>query len=73
MDYIYILIDCDGDSWNPVPRNIGYYRTEEAAVDAVPDFAKKYEGEPINAHSDPTRVTVREFGYFRVDKVKING
>ena len=72
MDYIYILVDCDGDSWNPVVRDIGHYRTEEAAVDAVPDFAKNYEGEPINTHSESARVTVRHFGYFKVDKVKLN-
>lgn len=73
MDYIYILVDCDGDSWNPHVRDIGHYRTEEGAVNAVPYFARQYETEPINYETSNTDLTtVRYFGYYKVDKVKIN-
>ena len=71
MNYIYILVDCDGDSWNPIPRDIGHYSTEEAAVAAVPEYARKYESEPINLSSATKRITVRHFGYFAVDRVEI--
>lgn len=75
MDYIYILVDCDGDSWNPVVRDIGHYRTEEAAVNDIPglDSLRDYEREPINAYSNPDRTTVRHFGYFKVDRVRLLG
>lgn len=73
MNYIYILVDCDGDSWNPVVRDIGHYSTEEAAVAAVPAFARKYETEPINPYTDSKRVKVRDFGYFAVVRVELLG
>ena len=75
MDYIYILVDCDGDSWNPRVRDIGHYRTEEAAVNAIPrlDWLRDYEIEPFNLAPESNRITVREFGYFRVDRVGLLG
>lgn len=71
MDYIYILVNCDGDSWNPRPYDVGHYRTEESAVNAVPEYAREMEIYAGPRDDHPSRLTIRHFNYFRVDRVAL--
>lgn len=76
MDYIYILVTVDVDSYHGRGYDTGYYRTEQAALDAVrltEDERKKYKRSPINYPADKPRQTLHDFGYFQVDRVELLG
>lgn len=76
MDYIYILITVDVDSYNGRGYDTGYYRTEQAALDAVrltEDEREKYKRSPSNYPPDNPRQTLHDFGYFQVDRVELLG
>lgn len=71
MDYIYILVDCDAESWNARSYDMGHYRTEESAVNAIPEFALDMEIDAGPRDDHRARLTVRNFTYFRVDRVRL--
>ena len=76
MNFIYILVDVDTDSYMGRNYDTGYYRTEATALDAVrltEDERERYRRPTSGIPHSAQRTTIHDFGYFRIDRVDLLG
>lgn len=71
MDYVYVVVDNEGaDSWEPRRVDIGYYWTEQAARDAVPEEYRDREHRFTDVDDEETRTTLYYYDRYSVDRIR---